>query len=503
MLQRLIAFLIALAVGGCAYRLPPLPAAPDLKPWQDAIDWRSAGDEAAGLLSAYLRVDSLNPPGNETRAARFLAAVLARAGIPSEIVEFAPGRSSLIARLQGDGREKPLCLLSHTDVVGAVEKDWPDGKGPLSGTLDADGMIWGRGALDMKGMGAIELMTVVWLKRLGVPLRRDVILLAVGDEEVGSGGMKSLVEKHWGRIGCSHLINEGGMGLKDLFFPGQTVFPITVVEKGALGLRMTVRGEGGHGSTPRPEHTPKVLLQALARIEQRRPDVSVHASYRELAARVGEHHGGLAGFLLQRPALVDGVLLKRLMKNPVMNAAVVDTVAVTGIETGDHSPNVVPTTASAILDCRLRPGRTPEQLIAELRHLTGDDPRIRFDQLYWDSAVESPWQDDPLFQALAAQVVAGRPDAVAGPALSVAFTDSLFARQRGVRAYGFVPFAVSQAEAATMHGPNERISVENLRTGLAILFRSVVQAAADLTRPPVARVAAAPPFTPPTETGTD
>jgi len=465
----------------CAYPLPEAGKAPDLRGWPERIDWRAAGDEAARVLAGYLRVDTRNPPGNESAGARYLARVLEEEGIASEIIEHAPGRGSLVARLKGSGEEPPLCLLSHIDVATAEAREWPEGKGPLSGTIDDQGMIWGRGALDMKGMGAIELMTLVWLKRLEVPLRRDVVLLAVADEEVDNTGMREIVDRHWGRIACSHLVNEGGLGLRDALFKGQTVFAISVAEKGVMWVKMIVRGEGGHGSTPMPGHTTRRLIEALGRLLKRAPTPRMDPTLEELFARVGEQRGGLAGFVLKRPALVRGLLMDRLMDKPGTRAALVDTVNITVLDTGGNQPNVVPTEASASLDIRLLPGTRPEAVIAELQRLTGNDPNIRFERTHYFPTRESP-RDDPFYRALARHAVAGRDDAVAGPVLSIGFTDSLFARQRGTRAYGLVPFEVTEEEAKTMHAPNERVSVQNVRRGLRVLLSAVIEVSADLSR---------------------
>src|SRR5205823_6200396 len=159
-----------------------------------------------------------------TLGAEYLARILSAEGIESEIVEFAPGRGSLIARLpaSGEGKQKPLCLLSHVDVVPAEADRWPKDTQPFSGAIDKEGTIWGRGALDMKGMGILELMTMIWIHRLKVPLDRELILLAVADEEVDSRGVKEMI-KIWDRIGCSEVVNEGGMGIRNLLFEGQTV----------------------------------------------------------------------------------------------------------------------------------------------------------------------------------------------------------------------------------------------------------------------------------------
>lgn len=456
--------------------MPEVPAPRAAHRWYDAVDWKKAGDETVEVLRGYLRVDTTNPPGNETRGAEYLAEILEREGIPYEILEYAPGRGNLIARLDPPrAEEAPLCLLSHIDVVTAEADKWPKGKGPLSGALDEQGYIWGRGALDMKGLGALELMTMVWLKRLHVPLRRSVILLAVAAEESDSGGVQFIADRHWGRIRCSHVVNEGGLGIKDLLLPGQTVYTISVAEKGVLWLEMTAHGEAGHGSTPVPGRAPERLVRAIEKLYARDPEPVIHPSIYELAARVGEDAGGLSGFVLRRPALVRMFVLGRLLEKPPARATLFDTCNVTGFK-GMKEPNVIPSEVSAILDCRVLPGTRPVDLYVELKK-TIDDPKVTFRVIDQMPAGESTW-DDPFFSALARHAVDGRPHVVAGPALSPGYTDSLHLRRKGARCYGFTPFEVEQEEMNGFHGRNERVSVANVHRGIRALFRAVVDVAA-------------------------
>jgi acetylornithine deacetylase/succinyl-diaminopimelate desuccinylase-like protein len=473
--RSLVLFLVS-----CATTPPPPSEAPSgLARHANAIDWAKAGDEAAEVLAGYLRVDTFNPPGNETRGAQYLADVLAKEGITAELLEFAPGRSNLIARLPASGpaRDKPLCLLSHIDVVPAEADAWPKDKGPLSGAVDENGFIWGRGALDMKGMGVVELMTLVWLKRANVPLSRDVVLLAVGDEEVDNLGMKQLVDQHWGRLDCGQLVNEGGLGVKNLLFEGQTVFAVSVAEKGALWLEMTAKGEAGHGSTPVPFRAPTRLVEAVKALSTRSPKPQIHASLYELLRRIGVQKGGATGFVLQRPLLVDWFVTGRLMSKPPTRAGITNTCQVTGFRGKGSAPNVIPSEVAAIIDCRLLPGTTPETVLAELKALVAGVEGIEFTVLNADGANESTWQD-PFFDALARHAVGSRTDAIAGPVLSPGYTDSLLARPKGTRAYGMVPFEVTQEELATMHGRDERVSKANVTRGLEVLFRAVVDVSA-------------------------
>lgn len=440
-----------------------------------AVDWPAVGQESVAWLSAYLQVDTTNPPGNETRGAEFLRAILAKEGIDGEILEFAPGRGSLVARLAGSGQDKPLCLMSHIDVVTAEIDKWQAGRGPLSGAI-AEGHVWGRGALDMKGQGILELAAMVQLKRQRVPLRRDLVLLAVADEEVDNLGTRYLIEKHWPRIGCSHLLNEGGIGVRDVVYPGQTVFGVSVAEKGLLWLKMTAHGKAGHGSTQLPGRAPDRLLQALDKLRARQMVAEVHPSLYESLAAAGRQGGGATGYVLQRPWLVNKLAVGTLMNEPGSRAMLANTCSITGFS-GMHQPNVVPSEVSAQLDCRLLPGHKPATLLKELQSLVADD-QVSWEILHQAEATESP-TDDPLFLALARHVLIGRGDAAVGPLLSVGFTDSMYARQIGVRAYGFMPVAVTRQLAETMHGADERVPIAEFQRGIKVLYGALLDVAAE------------------------
>lgn len=324
----------------------------------------------------------------------------------------------------------------------------------------------------MKGMGVLELMSLIWLHRLDVPLRRDVVLLAVSDEELSGSGAQHIVAEKWDEIGCSHLINEGGLGLSDMLFEGQTVFPISVGEKGALWLKMRAYGPPGHGSTPRPGEATEALLAAIEALSSREIDAEIHEALYELLANVGADQGGLSGFVMQRPLLVRAVVRPTLMDNPLTRAAMINTVHLTGFG-GANAPNVVPSEVFALLDCRLQPGVSPAEMLAYVQGLVG--PGIALEVLSAMEGNVSSW-DDPLYEALSRQVAAE--GFVAGPVISVGFTDSIYFRPEGVQAYGFVPFVLSGDDLGTFHGNNERVSVENMRRGLRMLLGAVIEVSA-------------------------
>lgn len=470
--MRLFTSLLVLSFG-CAVT-PALTIRPSSPP-PPTLDWDKAGDEAIQVFANYLRVDTRNPPGNETLGTKFLAGILDKEGIPSQTFEFAPGRGSIVARLNAtkpDG-QKPFCMLSHIDVVTAEASKWPADTQPMSGAIK-DGVLWGRGALDMKGLGALELMTLVWLKRLNLPLKRDVVFVAVADEEVGDKGMQFMVQQHWDQLGCGHMINEGGIGIKDLLFDGQTVYPISVAEKGLLWLRMTASGPAGHGSTPVPGRAPERLLKAIAKINAREVKTQIDPSLLTLFRQVGDGKGGATGFVLARPALINAFVMGKLLDNPATKAAITNTCQVTGFH-GGFEPNVIPSEVNATIDCRLLPGAKPRELLAELVKLVGDD-KVTFEVLQEAESNSSPWED-PVFEALARHAIDGRKDVVAGPVLSPGYTDSIYARPKGTISYGFVPFEVPKEEVATMHGENERVSLENIRRGFKTLLSAVAEIA--------------------------
>jgi acetylornithine deacetylase/succinyl-diaminopimelate desuccinylase-like protein len=461
--------MLSILLTGCALHVAPPPAAPiSSASITDRINWAEAREEASVLLSDYIKVDTTNPSGNELLGAEFLAGVLAAEGIPYEIDEFLPGRANLIARLEGKGDEAPLCLLSHSDVVTAESEKWDADRQPLSGAR-LDGYVWGRGALDMKGMGIVELLTMAWLKRLDVPLSRDIILLVVADEEVDGLGIQRAVET-WDDIGCSHVINEGGLGLIDMLFEGQTVYPVSVGEKGNVWLKMVARGDPGHGSTPRPNEAPGQLIDAINALNDRKLSPEVSDALMALLVSIGEDKGGLSGYVMQRPGLVNMLVKPKLLDNPLTRAAMINTVHVTGFTSGSHKPNVVPSEVSALLDCRIQPGVTVDEAIAAIQEIVGLD--IELQVISAREGNLSTW-DDPLYEAIVRQVEAE--GHVAGPVISVGFTDSIFLRPLGVQAYGFVPFELTAEDMGTFHGNRERVSEENLGRGVRMLLSAVVE----------------------------
>jgi acetylornithine deacetylase/succinyl-diaminopimelate desuccinylase-like protein len=424
------------------------------------IDWDAATHEATALLREYLRLDTSNPPGNEERATRFLGGVLRAEGIPFETADSAPGRSNLFARI---GPERPnIALLNHTDVVPVERRFWD--VDPFGGE-ERDGMIWGRGALDMKGMGIIELMTVMLLKREGLPLRRGVAFLAAADEEAGSEfGVTWLAEHRPGWLESDLVINEGAYGLTGIGGTDVPIFQLALAEKVPVWVQLKAEGRPGHGSVPHGDNCADRLVQALGRISAWRQALRVTPTMEGHLAALSEA-GVLGGLSAGRS------IEAQAARSPALRARLTNTIALTTISTG-IKVNVIPAEATATLDCRLLPDVDPEAFLAELRDVIGDE-RVQVEVLnrYYPGNSESL---DSEFARTVRDVVTEMVEgARVAPEMTSGFTDSRIYRLRGVPAYGFVPCLVAPEELAGVHGHNERISIENLRLGMQVLYEIV------------------------------
>ncbi|OGL29642.1 MAG: hypothetical protein A3G44_09325 [Candidatus Rokubacteria bacterium RIFCSPLOWO2_12_FULL_73_47] len=427
------------------------------------MDWTGLGDEAIDLLRRYLTIDTTNPPGGEIAGARFLAEVLAREGLASEIAESAPGRASLVARLPGDGALGGVVLHHHIDVVYADRRYWS--VDPFAGEV-RDGFLYGRGALDMKGIGVLQLAAVLALKRSGTPLTRDVIFLATADEEAGSAFGAAWVaaeRRHW-LAGAEYALSEFGGIITDARWR-TAVGAIHVSEKTALALRLTARGEPGHGSMPWPDTAPHRLIRALARLlaAERAPRVlpEVREYFRLLARALPSD--AAAGLDDVERALGDPAFRARFLQSRHWAALVRTTFAVTMLH-GSEKRNVIPPEATADIDCRMLAGDDPEEIRGWVERTIGDGQvRVEITQPPCLPNLSPP--DTALYKALDAALRRRRPDAVVVPEILVAFTDNWVFRRSGLHAYGFSPFVVDEGELRRIHGNDERVSLDNVRAG--------------------------------------
>ncbi|MGI9626345.1 MAG: M20/M25/M40 family metallo-hydrolase [Longimicrobiales bacterium] len=443
-----------------------LLAAPTLAYGQSAQE--SLEDEAVQRVMEYLRIDTTNPPGNESRGVDFFAEIFEAEGIEYETAESAPGRGNIWARLEG-GDEPALILIHHIDVVPADERYWT--KDALSGEL-ADGFIYGRGALDTKAGGILHLQTFLSLHRSDRPLNRDVIFMATADEEAGGFfGAGWLVENRpeiFEDVGF--LLNEGGGGAD---MGGRVEFSVEVTQKVPFWFRLHARGEPGHGSRPLPESSVTRLVRALDNLREHpfEPRIipAVDQYFKGLSENAAPEWAG--HFRDIASAVQDPAVLGRLQAElPGLHTLTRNTCSMTVLE-GSNKINVVPPEATAELDCRLLPDQDPDAFKAELTAVL-DDPSIEIEQIMgFSPAVSST--DTPLFESIKTVATTHFPEASVLPMVQGGFTDSHFFRDLGIVSYGFFPTVIPVSDQGGVHGNDERISEENVRRGTRMMLEIV------------------------------
>lgn len=450
--------LLLLSVSG------PLSAAPV----QSTESLQRLEQETVDRLQDYLRVDTTNPPGNESRAVAFFAALLDAEGIPYETAESAPGRGNLWARLDG-GSEPALVLLNHTDVVPADPDYWDDD--PLSGEIK-DGHLFGRGALDMKGTGMLQFQTFVALHRAGKPLNRDVLFVATADEEAGGFyGAGWLVENRpelFDNVGF--LLNEGGGGSEA---QDGVVFGVEVTQKVPLWLRLVASDEPGHGSTPHVSSAVSRLIRALSNIDnfEFAPRIvpAVQVYFEGIAAKqqgVRRRQFADIGAAVKDPSF----LLSLQLESPFLHALTRNTCSITRLE-GSSKINVVPPEVAAEIDCRLLPDQDIDAFIAELEFLV-NDPAVKIEKIMGFTPAVSSTETE-LYRAIIEVCKRHYPEADITPSVSTGFTDSHFFRDLDIVSYGFDPTIIPAAIEGGVHGNNERVPVDGVKQGVRMLLEIV------------------------------
>ena len=430
--------------------------------------------EAIIWLQDLIRINTTNPPGNEIVAAKYIADILKREGIPSEIFESTPGRGFLVARLSATAVPDPsraLLLLGHLDVVGVDKSKWS--VDPFAAVMK-DGYLYGRGTIDDKGMTVANLAVLVALKRSSAHLNRDVILLAEGDEEAGGEfGMKFAVEKHWDKIAAGFALNEGGHTvLKD----GKVQYVgVQATEKVAVNVDVIATGTSGHASIPRKDNPVAHLAVAIGKIGSYEAPVqfnSVTRGYFEGIAPLEDEETGKWLQALESPDRADHAARWVSNTNPIWNAMLRDTATPTMLQAGIRQ-NVVPSEARGVLNIRLLPGNQLDPLIGKLKQLVSD-PQIRFEtQPNGGEAAPSSSLETDLYatiKTVSAQEFAGAPVV---PYMSTGATDSARLRMRNVQAYGLDPFPLTEDDLMRMHADDERIPIDSFRKGIQFYFAVV------------------------------
>ena len=424
-------------------------------------------DLAVRWMQEYLQVDTSNPPGNEARAAAFFKRNLDREGIENQVFEYAPGRANLIARLQGNGKRRPIILLNHTDVVTSDAARW---KAPPFSGLVLDGAMYGRGAQDMKGEGLAQLLVMVMLKREKVPLDRDVIFLATADEEADGTGTDWMIAHHRELIGnAEFLITEGGENAKDE--DSVKYIGVDVAEKSPFWLVVTAHGRPGHGSRPIVDSAPNRLVRALSRILAHRTELKALPVTEEFLRLMAPSQTGQRArwFGDLKRALGDKRFRKAVENDESLDSILRNTISLTRLS-GSQQTNVIPGEAAAHLDVRLLPGEDPKAFLEEMRRVV-DDANVSIEPENAEFRVaNASLLDTALFDSFRRVAAHYFPGAPVVPRLTSGYTENQRYRELSIASYGFSPYTATSEEGATEHGDNERIRVEELRRGYRVLY---------------------------------
>ena len=422
------------------------------------------------LLSDFVGVNTINPPGNESRAVDFYAKIFDEEGIEYSSAESAPGRGNIWARIKG-GDQPALILLQHTDVVPASKDYWETD--PMVGQIK-NGYLYGRGVIDMKGAGISQLVTFIRLHRQGKKLNRDLVFLATADEEAGGlYGAGWMIENHPEVFkGAGYVINEGGSGMK---IGNDKIFTIEVTQKVPVWLRMTATDVPGHGSTPRSTSSVSRIVHALNLIRENpfpaRIIPAVDTYFKSLSVNMSGKDA--LAFSDIHSAIQEKDFLDNLQKaSPSYHALTRDTCSLTMLQ-GSQKINVVPPVAVAEVDCRMLPDRSAEEFIKDFKNLVSPSG-VEVDLILAFAPAVSSTQSK-FFKHIEAVTAKLHPGSRVVPAVMTGFTDSHFTRELGIDSYGFNPVLLDSNSFSGVHGNNERVNVSSYLQGTEDLYQIVSQ----------------------------
>lgn len=466
-----IAALLTFLVSGQIWGQASLPSAripPDhLQQYSDlALQWEQE----------YLKINTTNPPGNELRAATFFKKILDQEGIENRLFEYAPGRADLWARIPHNGAQaqRPIILLNHMDVVTSDPSHW---KVPPFSAEIVGGSIYGRGAQDMKSEGLAQLVVMVMLKRQKIPLNRDVILLAVSDEEAAGTGTDWFIAHQRDLLeNAEFMINEGG---ENLLEDGKVKYiGVDVGEKTPFWLHVTAHGRPGHGSRPIEDSAPNRLVRALDRIIAYRTPLKVLPVVQEFLDEMAAYEPPERArqFRNIQQSIQDKKFQEQVERDESLNYLLRNTVSVTMLG-GSEQTNVIPPDAWANLDVRLLPGEDPQAFLESIRRVV-DDPNVTVEPETADFRIaNSSSTDSALYQAFRKVSAVYFPGTPVVPRLTSGYTENQRYRPLGIQAYGFSPYTATEAEGSTEHGNDERIRVKEVQRGFKVLYDVVTTVA--------------------------
>jgi acetylornithine deacetylase/succinyl-diaminopimelate desuccinylase-like protein len=437
---------------------------------------RQYSDLAENWMQQYLRVDTTNPPGNEMRGVEFFKKILDDEGIENRVFEIAPGRGDLWARIQHTtaAEKRPIVLLNHIDVVTSDPSHWK--LPPFSGGL-RDGYLWGRGAQDMKNEGLAQLVVMVMLKREKVTLDRDVIFLAVADEEAEGTGTDWFIKNQRDLLeNAEFLINEGG---ENLLENGKVKYVgVDVGEKTSYWLHVVAHGRPGHASRPNPDSAPNRLVHALNKILAYQTPLRVLPVVDEFLRGMAPYEPADRAVYYRdvRKAIEDKKFQRQVEHDESLNFLLRDTISLTMMG-GSGQTNVIPAEAWANLDVRILPGGDPHAVLETLRRVV-NDPDVTIEPLETEFRVANySGTDNSLFAAIRETSAKYFPGTPVVPHITSGYTENQRYRPLGIVAYGFCPYTATEEEGSTEHGNDERIRVEEVRRGPRVLFDVVVKVA--------------------------
>jgi len=442
------------------------------------VDWEEVGEESINHLIDLVRIDTSNPPGNETEAANYVKAALAADGIESEMFALDPDRANLVARIKGNGSKRPILIMGHTDVVGVQAERWAEA--PFGG-LRKDGWIYGRGTLDDKDNVTAGLMLMKMLKRYGVDLDRDIIFLAEsGEEGTPEVGINYMVEHHWDKIEAEFCLAEGGSNILEEF--GVSVVGIQSTEKKPRRATLIARGTAGHGSVPRLDNAVTALAKAVAKAGSWQTEMRLNPvtrAYFERLATIAEPEDAWRYRNVENPEETEAIQ-QHFLENYPYHYSVLRTSVVPTVIDGGFRRNVIPSEASAILDIRMLPDEDVDAFYEQLRVLI-DDPNVEVvpEPIYRPEAPPSPI-DTEMFQSL--EKVANRmyPEALVLPSMATGATDMAQVRAKGVASYGIgATRSVEEINSGNgAHGDNERVSEDSVKQLVQFLWYTIIDIAA-------------------------
>jgi len=441
-----------------------------------ADDNRSLGDRTKQYLTDLLKLDTANPPGNETRAAEYLKQIADAHGIPNELLGAEPRRMNFVARLKGTGKGRPLLLMAHSDVVPADRSQWT--ADPFGGELRG-GYIYGRGAMDTKALLAAEMAVMVEIKRRNLKLPRDLILVAEADAQAGSSGIQWLIQHAWPKIDAESAVNLGGAILETK--DSTRIFQVQTAEKIPTRIVVTARGTAGTASQPQPDNPVMHLAHALVKLDDADQPVRFNSTTRRYMRELAKlaDYAWLAPIVprLENPSTSAAAAAQIRAHDPDLDALLHTTVTPTMLA-GGLKINVIPNSAEARVDVRRMPSETREEVLARFRQIV-NDPTV---EVALAPGPQMPTTDpsplgSALYKAIEHVVEQINPhDAVVLPVMGRGATDGSFLRARGMAVYG-VPVFVREGGESRPLGNDERIATKNVEDGVELLWQIVVEAA--------------------------